>query len=309
MDYTLDIISTHPESQGKALKKHKIEGIETVGALMNEQFEIRFTNHTWCKVQVKLSLDGIDIMSGELATSEPTAEMWVVQPNSSIAIKAFPETDRGGAAFVFSHAGNSVAIHLNEDLSHRGIIAAAVFTEGAPEPLRLAPIVITNPIVPYIWNYWQNYLPGITWTYTGTTTLGCGGNAGGGTYTCNSASISGDVVGAYSCSAPNLIPNLTPQLTPQDQQSLPAVGAGQYVEQEINHATGLNKPLLAKTLQVRYLWWSDLESKLSTQVSASKHPSGFPADTKKRINLGNVPKIGTPKVEVSQAQPFLRIEP
>lgn len=311
MDYSLDVISRSLDTQGKVLKKHKMEGIETVGALHDEPFEVRFTNHTWNKIQVKITLDGIDIMSGELATMEPTAEMWVVQPNSTLSIKAFPETDRGGAAFVFSHAGNSVAVHTNGDLSHRGIIAAAIFTEGAPEPLRLAPIVITNPIIPHWNNYWWgqgNFPAAPTWTYYVNNNAGgyCGG---GGTYTSlGSTSISGDVCGSY-CSASNLIPNLTSQLTVQDQQSLPAVAAGQYTEQEINHAAGLNKPLLAKTLQVRYLWWNDLETKLSNQVAASKHPSGFPADTKKRINLGNVPKVGTQEVSAPVAQPFLRIEP
>lgn len=308
MDYSLDVISRSPDAQGKTLRKYKIEGIETVGALHDEPFEVRFTNHTWNKVQVKITLDGIDIMSGELATMEPTVEMWIVQPNSTLSIKAFPETDRGGSAFVFSHAGNSVAAHTNNDLSHRGIIAAAVFTEGAPEPLRLAPIVITNPIVPHWNNYWwgKGDFPAPSWTYYVNTNAG--GYVGGGTQTLlGSASISGDVSGSYSCSASNLIPQLTP--TVQDQQSLPAVAAGQYTEQEINHAAGLNKPLLDKTLQVRYLWWNELETKLSNQVVVSKHPSGFPADTKKRINLGNAPKVGTPDVSVPTAQPFLRIVP
>jgi hypothetical protein len=309
MNYTLNIVSHHPDFENKTLRKHRVEGIDTVGVCRDEQFEIRFTNHTWQKVQVKLSLDGIDIMSGELAISDPTAEMWVVQPNSTLSVKAFPESDSGGAALIFSHAGNSVTAHTNGDLSHRGIIACAVFVEG--EPVKVAPFVLNQysyPLYPtWVWNpypYYPSYGGQTTWTYNANAYTG--GYIGGGTYTSSgSSSLGGDVCGTYA----DVRCSVSQPETLQDQQSLPGIGAGQYVEQKIDHAAGLIKPLLAETIQMRYLWWEELESKLVNQTAAAMHPSGFPADTKKRINLGNTPRIGTPNVSVVAPQPFVRLEP
>lgn len=188
MNYKLDIISQHPDHPNKVLRKHKVEAIDTVGVQMDERFIIRFTNNSYQKVQVKISLDGIDIMTGGLATTEPTQEMWVVRANSTLEISAWPETDNGGASLIFSHAGNSVAIHTNGDLSHRGIIAAAVYVEEHIEPLTINPFTITTIVheypywaQPYYYPYNHYYDP----YYYGTRVVwnsnyGLGGASGGG---------------------------------------------------------------------------------------------------------------------------------
>src|SRR5690606_36952116 len=119
------------------LKKYNIEGIETVGAWGDEPFEIRFTNHTWQKIQVKISIDGTDVLTGKLANTEVNNDMWVVNGYGTLKLKAWPENNNGGAAFLFTSANDSVAIHTHGDLSHRGIIAAAVFVEGHVEPVRI----------------------------------------------------------------------------------------------------------------------------------------------------------------------------
>lgn len=319
MNYKLDIISQHPEHQNKALRKHKVEAIDTVGVQMDEQFAIRFTNNTYQKVQVKISLDGIDIMTGELATTEPTQEMWVVQANSTLEISAWPETDNGGAALIFSHAGNSVAVHTNGDLSHRGIIAAAVYIEGHVEPLTINPFTITTIVheypywaQPYYYpynHYYDPYYYGTRIVWNSNYGLGSGKIcASSGSVSSNSmcgdvSGTYGDVSGTHACNS--LSANTE---TVQDQQSLPSVGAGQFTEQKIDHTVGLIKPILNETLQVRYLWWHELENKLSNQVVVIAHPSGFPVDTKKRISLGNTPRIGTPNVAPAAEQPFARFD-
>lgn len=316
MNYKLDIISQHPEHHNKALRKHKVEAIDTVGVQIDEQFAIRFTNNTYHKVQVKISLDGIDIMTGELATTEPTQEMWVVQANGTLVINAWPETDNGGAALIFSHAGNSVAIHTNGDLSHRGIIAAAVYAEGHVEPLVVNPFTITTIVheypywvQPYYYPYnyyYDPYYDGARVIWNGN--YGLGGSSAGGTCSTSSNSICGDISGTYGdVSGTYACNSLSANTeTVQDQQSLPSVGAGQFTEQKIDHTAGLIKPILNEILQVRYLWWHELENKLINQTQEEAHPSGFPADTKKRIKLGNTPRVGTPKVSPVVEQPFVR---
>src|ERR1700690_45680 len=90
-NYTLEIISHHPEFKNRNLKKYLVEGIETVGAWGNEPFEIRFKNNTYQKIQVKLSVDGTNILTGEPATTEVSKNMWVVNGYGTLNLKAWPE--------------------------------------------------------------------------------------------------------------------------------------------------------------------------------------------------------------------------
>lgn len=292
--YTLDVISHHPEFKNKSLRKYYVDGIETVGAWGNEPFEIQFKNLTNQKVQVKLSLDGTDILTGLPANTEINKDMWVVNAWATLTLKAWPETSNGGSQFVFTSADKSVAVHTHGDLSSRGIIAAAVYTEGHVEPLRVNPSVDHHhyyypirrsiyDVYPYYWN---------------TTT-------GGGTYTSNT--ISNDASNrrirkkmqfnntVFSCDAH---PSAASQDFCEEDVSdslgdLVSVGAGQHVDQKITYVTGLIKPLLAETVRVRYLWWDDLKAKLASNHVPAPHASGFPGDVNKNImSIGNTPKIG-----------------
>ena len=125
-NYSLEVISHHPQFKNKNLRKYYVDGIDTVGAWGDEPFEIKFTNHSWQKVQVKISLDGTDVLSGATANTSVDNNMWVVNAYGTMTLKAWPETAQGGAAFVFTSANNSVAVHTHGDLSARGIIAVAV---------------------------------------------------------------------------------------------------------------------------------------------------------------------------------------
>lgn len=134
-NYTLEIISHHPQFKNKNLRQYYVDGINTVGAWGDEPFEIRFKNNTYQKVQVKISLDGTDVLTGRPATTEVSKDMWVVNGYGTLNLKAWPENNNGGASFVFTSANNSVAAHTHGNLSSRGIIAAAVYVEGHVEPI------------------------------------------------------------------------------------------------------------------------------------------------------------------------------
>lgn len=287
-NYTLEVISHHPTFKNKSLRKYYVEGIETIGAWGDEPFEIRFTNHTWQKVQVKLSVDGTDVLSGDPATTDATPKMWVVNGYGTLSLKAWPENNNGGAQFVFTSGNNSVAAHTHGDMSSRGIIAAAVYTEGHVEPLRYDPIIIGDIY------YGGGYSGGYKGTY-------------GGSYgvvrrraapdlrthtTCNSvvpaASSLSDSVTSDSIS---FNANLD-EGTLKSLESLVAVGAGQHVDQKISYVQGLIKPTFSETIRVKYMWWDDLVAKLRQHNVAMPHPSGFPADNQKNINLGKTPRVG-----------------
>jgi hypothetical protein len=292
-NYSLEIISHHPTFNNKSLRKYYVDGIDTIGAWGDEPFEIKFTNHTWQKIQVKLSLDGTDILSGNKATTEVDSNMWVVNGGGTMTLKAWPETNNGGAQFVFTSANNSVAVHTHGDLSARGIIAAAVFIEGQPIAVlnQPQPIVIHDHHYHYprYYDYWT-YPYGTIYggianqSYNITTPVSMSFN--------NSNTYSGSAGASVNlCSAGQ---NSTQDFVETSElESLAAVGAGQHVDQQITYVSGLIKPTLSETVRVRYMWWDELVAKLRQHNVAAPHASGFPGDKKQgNINLGKTPRVG-----------------
>lgn len=316
-NYTLEIISHHPKFNSKALKKYYVDGIETVGAWGDEPFEIRFKNNSWQKIQVKISVDGTDVLSGKPADTLVSSDMWVVNGYATLNLKAWPENNNGGAGFVFTSANNSVAIHTHGDLSSRGIIAAAVFTEGHVEPIKITPPVQHHhhhhsyPYVPYTPPTYP-YEP--IWIYN--TSDNTGGNMLRGldyksssvipTSTNNTFSASTSTIGAvnsvsdcfYLSDSDGAAPAAAGAL-----ETLVSVGAGEHVDQKITYVTGLIKPMFTETVRVKYIWWDDLVEKLRTHTKAEAQPSGFPGDRdRKNIDLKGTPRIGTKKGAFHRAE-------
>lgn len=281
--YLLDIISHHPQFKEKNLRKYNVDGIETIGAWGDEPFEIRFKNSSSKKVQVKISVDGTDVLTAKLANTEISKDMWVVEAYATLALKAWPETNKGGARFVFTSADNSVAGHTHGDLTNRGIIAAAVYEESHQEPIRL-----TYDIGD--WGSGGNWGAGSGSTYSGGTI--------GGNYF-NSDNHRSENVRSKKGLIEQQSYNSNDSLSLNDSdsrslESLVAVGAGQHVEQKITYVTGLIKPKFAETVKVRYLWWDELVSKLKEQCPTDVHPSGFPGDKEHKImSIGKTPRINT----------------
>jgi hypothetical protein len=316
-NYTLEIISHHPKFNSKSLKKYYVDGIETVGAWGDEPFEIRFTNKTWQKVQVKISLDGTDVLTGKPADTLVSKDMWVVSGYGTLCLKAWPEDNNGGAGFIFTSANNSVAVHTHGDLSSRGIIAAAVFTEGHVEPIKLTPpeqhhhhhhyppyVPPTNP-----WPYVKPYEPIWIYNTSDNTAGGCRGleyksssimpNSSGGTFSSNTVSNCGGMGASDAISDCFFMSDVSDDdaapAAAAGLEKLVSVGAGQHVDQKITYVTGLIKPLFSETVRVKYLWWDDLVAKLRTETKAQPQPSGFPGDNRKNIDLKGTPRIGDKK--------------
>ena len=299
--YELNIVSHHPKFSNKPLRKYYVDGIETVGAWGDEPFEVRFKNNTWQKVQVKLSLDGTDILTGKPADTEISKDMWVVGPYATLSLQAWPEDHNGGAAFVFTSAEKSVALHTHGDLSSRGIIAAAVFTEGHVEP---SPPVIYQNHCNYPYYGYPNYWTPISISSGTIASYNTSGNVGsslggGGTFSSCSNSISS--AGQNACSDSVMYSAAVPAAaagSPSDTrerstlESLVSVGAGEHVDQHISYVAGLIKPVFSDTVRVKYVWWDTLVEKLKSNNVPLPHASGFPGDKKKGIDLGSTPRVG-----------------
>src|SRR5947209_12285895 len=142
----LEIISQRSNTHSKrALRQYHVENIDTIGVFGEEPFAIRFRNSSFNRVQVKLSLDGTDILTGQVANLDPHSKMWVVNAYGVLELKAWPESHQGGASFVFSTVENSVAAHTHGDLTAKGFISAAIFIEGYVPPQRYYGPAIASP--------------------------------------------------------------------------------------------------------------------------------------------------------------------
>ena len=260
-NYTLEIISHHSQFKNKSLRQYYVDGINTIGAWGDEPFEIRFKNNTWQKVQVKISLDGTDVLTGQPATTDITKDMWVVNGYGTLNLKAWPETNNGGASFVFTSANNSVAVHTHGDLSSRGIIAAAVYVEGHVEPITLPRVEEHHHYhYPRYRHYWDSvtspyYIGGIV---LNSNTSGTLGGSSGTTYTSNSISPASfnasKGADSLNLSDAPVASNYFNAGETKSLESLVSVGAGQHVDQKITYVAGLIKPVFTESLTVKYVW-------------------------------------------------------
>jgi hypothetical protein len=311
-NYTLEVISHHQQFKNKSLRKYYVDGIETIGAWGDEPFEIRFKNNTWQKVQVKISLDGTDVLTGQPATTDVSKDMWVVNGYGTLNLKAWPETNNGGASFVFTSANNSVAVHTHGDLSARGIIAAAVYVEGHVDLTPLRVEEHHHHHYPRYRHYWDS-TSSPYWIGGGVilnnSTLG-----GGGTYSSNTISTADMTKGIASNSVDcfNLSDASPASADSRSLESLVSVGAGQHVDQKITYVTGLTKPTFTESVRVRYLWWDDLVAKLRENNVSAPHASGFPGDKNQHVmSLGSTPRRGgsfrRSEQNVSSAPAYSRI--
>lgn len=290
--YSLDIISHHPQFANRSLKKHLIDDIQTVGAWGNEPFELRFKNNSHAKVQVKLSIDGTDVLTGKPASTDLESGMWLVNGYGTLSLKAWPETNNGGAGFVFTSADKSVALHTHGDLSHRGIIAAAVYEEGHVEPIRF------------------DFSFGGDWS-GGSGTIGSGGISSGysGSYNSSVGTPKGDFRRSKSLTKGTIEPQSLSicdsdsiSTNSKSLESLVSVGAGEHVDQKITYVTGLIKPKFAESIRVRYLWWDELVAKLKEQSPKDAHPSGFPGDKEFKImDIKSTPRVTAQNKRIKRA--------
>lgn len=252
-NYSLEIISRDQEYQGKNYKEYKIDDGINIGVYENEPFLIRFKNHTGKRVQVRISIDGTDVLTGKLAHTDSTNDgMWVVGAWGSMELKAWPEGNQGGAELLFTHQDDSVAANIHGNMSSKGIIAVAVFEENH-EPYSLNQYLYINK-----------------------------------TISSNSTSFNKENK------------RITRRISYDDDFSMSdvdnmAVGAGNYVNQNITKTSGLIKPELSCILKVKYQSWITLRSKIRQQaVKKIEATDGFPGNKEKFINLGSTPRLEIP---------------
>lgn len=115
---------------GHALTSVRHRGQTFVAGERGERYEIMVTNNTAGRVEVVVSVDGRDVVTGK--PGDFTRHRgYVLEPFGSVVIDGFRTSLDEVAAFRFSGVGESYTARLGTP-QHAGVIGVAVFHEQAP---------------------------------------------------------------------------------------------------------------------------------------------------------------------------------
>ena len=138
------IVSVSVETpSGASLNSYWYEGAMYVAGSEGQRYNIRLTNHTHQRVEAVVTVDGRDVVSGELGDYR-SQRGYVLDPYASVTIEGYRRTLDHVAAFRFSDVPDSYSARRGTP-QHVGVIGVAVFREQVrrrrtqTRPVRPAP--------------------------------------------------------------------------------------------------------------------------------------------------------------------------
>jgi hypothetical protein len=121
---------------GQPLQTWRHGGRLFVAGQPGGRYSLRVTNHTAGRVLVVMSVDGVNIVSGETAAYGQTG--YVFAPYETYDVSGWRKSDREVAAFTFAPLPQSYAARTGRPMDV-GVIGIAAFKERAAVVQRLAP--------------------------------------------------------------------------------------------------------------------------------------------------------------------------
>lgn len=119
-----------------------------------ERYDLRLTNNTGERVEVVITVDGRDVISGELGNYKKQRG-YVLQPWESIPITGYRQSNEQVAAFRFSDLSGSYTA-LRGSPEHAGVVGVAVFTEKRRSAKRhKKALAVAPPPPPHYEPYYQ----------------------------------------------------------------------------------------------------------------------------------------------------------
>ncbi len=158
-NYQVDVLVN-----GKPIRKFRHKGDAFIEGRKGSTFELRFTNNTWKRVEVVVSVDGLSVINGKPCGVE--SEGYVVAARESVVIPGWRLHNDAVAEFVFNDKDRSYTAATGEGTTNAGVIGVMVFEEEVKAYI---------PITPWPKPYWPNpynpnpdpWMPGPT--YYGTS--------------------------------------------------------------------------------------------------------------------------------------------
>ncbi|MGL6111852.1 MAG: hypothetical protein ACRC2B_17310 [Rubrivivax sp.] len=111
---------------GQAMTAYRKDGRTYVAGRPASRYTVRLANQTGGRVMVVLSVDGVNVITGETASVGQTG--YVLEPWQSYDIAGWRKSETAIASFVFAALGNSYAARTGRP-GNVGVIGMAAFVE------------------------------------------------------------------------------------------------------------------------------------------------------------------------------------
>ena len=127
---TLADVTVHDRSGNRALPVYQHDGRHYVVGRPGSEYQIRVRNRSGADILAVVSVDGVNVVSGETASWSQTG--YVLGPGQSFDIRGWRKSLHRVAAFFFTEHQNSYAARTGRP-DNVGVIGVAVFRRK-PEP-------------------------------------------------------------------------------------------------------------------------------------------------------------------------------
>jgi len=114
---------------GQRAPVHPHQGRLYVAGTPGERYAVHVANRTGARVLAAVSVDGINVITGE--TASPDQDGYVLAPHQSFEIAGWRKSTSEVAAFYFTQLPDSYAARTDRP-DHVGVIGVAVFREWTP---------------------------------------------------------------------------------------------------------------------------------------------------------------------------------
>ena len=120
------------DQSGRLLPGLEADGRWFVIGERGRRYSIVARNRTGVRIEVLLSVDGLDVIDGRAASFAKRG--YVLGPYEKLAVEGFRQSSAAVAAFRFSSVRNSYANRKHGDTRNVGVIGVAVFHEYGTDP-------------------------------------------------------------------------------------------------------------------------------------------------------------------------------
>ena len=151
---SVSISVEHPD--GRPFEDFWLHSSRYVAGEVGARYQLRVTNHTGKRVEAVVTVDGRDVVSGQVG-DYTTQRGYVLDPWGSVVIDGFRQSTTSVASFRFAGIRDSYSARRGTP-QHVGVIGVAVFDEKPkpkPKP-RPRPVQPVQP-APDPYPYWYDY--------------------------------------------------------------------------------------------------------------------------------------------------------
>src|ERR1700675_3817200 len=131
-------VSIIDRDSGAVLDTHYYHGEYWVAGRPGGRYAIKIRNHLGERLLAVTSVDGVNVVSGEIAAWDQGG--YVFSPGDRYQITGWRKTDAEVAAFTFTASPNSYAERTGRP-ANVGVIGVALFRERQPQPVYVPPTI------------------------------------------------------------------------------------------------------------------------------------------------------------------------